>query len=287
MIIDIHAHTSNNELWELHTKSATIADLEALAVRYDVSTIVLMATYFPFKGTGLRNRELLKRIDGKPLFKIFGSLDVMNDFAGGLEELRQLAEQQLLAGIKLYPGYQDFHCADPKIFPLYELAEQYDLPVTFHGGELHGCCSHRDRANGRYQCAVCHIEQLQDRSRPESMRGAIETFPQVRFIVSHLANPYFAELRRLMADCPNVYTDISGQFVSGRPSEDTSEYRTVLQQEIRQFLELPDGINRLLFGTDFPIQSYADSISLVRFLGLSSDDEQKIFSGNARNLLNL
>jgi len=78
LIIDIHAHTSKHELFNLHTATASIAALEKEAQQSGVSTIVLMATYFPLKGTGVHNTDLLERIEGRPLFKMFGSLDVMN-----------------------------------------------------------------------------------------------------------------------------------------------------------------------------------------------------------------
>lgn len=287
MIIDIHAHTSNNELWELHTKSATLADLESMAKQFAVTTIVLMATYFPYKGRSLENSDLLERVKGNPLFKVFGSLDIMNNFADGLAELRTLAKNKSIAGIKLYPGYQDFHCSDKKIHPLYELAAEYELPVMFHGGELHGCCPYRDRQAGKYLCDICHIELLQDRSNPVEMAEAIKSFPQVKFIVSHLANPFFQELRQLMAECPNVYTDISGQFVSGRLSEDNPEYHQIILNELKQFIALPGGIDRLMFGTDFPIQSYQSSVNLVLALKLNEQEAEKVFYSNAARLLNL
>lgn len=287
MLIDIHAHTSVHKLWELHVESATISDLEKEADSNGVEKIVLMATYFPFKKSGLKNEALLERIKGNEKFLMFGSLDVMNDFAAGLAELKRLADGRLIAGIKLYPGYQDFLASSPAVYPVYQLAEKYRLPVMFHTGELHGCCPHNERAHDHFRCESCRIERLQYQSRPMQMIGAIQAFPGVDFILSHLGNPYFAELRKVMAEHPNVYTDISGQFVSGSEEEDTPEYRREIVGEIKKIIALPHGIDRLLFGTDFPIQSYRDSIDLIKALGLAKSDEQKIFHDNAVKILHL
>ena len=118
MIIDIHAHTSSHKLWNLHTEDASIAAIEKWAAQFQITLICLMATYFPFKKSGLPNYELLSRIAGKKLFRMFGSLDIMNNFENGLRELRELATEKLIAGIKLYPGYQDFDAADQSVFDI-------------------------------------------------------------------------------------------------------------------------------------------------------------------------
>ncbi|MCX6744923.1 MAG: amidohydrolase family protein [Candidatus Parcubacteria bacterium] len=285
--IDFHAHTSVHKLWGLHTQTATISDLVKLAAKHDLKKIVLLATYFPFKGSGLKNQELLDRISGNPLFCMFASLDVQNNFEQGLQELRELAKQGKICGIKLYPGYQVFSPSDPKVFPVYQLAREFALPVMFHGGELHHCCQEEDRKQGRFRCGqACKIDQLGHLAQPESFVGAIKNFPTVNFIISHLANPYFEELRQIMSLYPNVYTDISGQFISAT-SEAYPEYQQLIISEIRKFLEMPQGIYRVMFGTDFPIQSHEDSVSLIESLNLSADDAEKIYFSNAAKLLKL
>jgi uncharacterized protein len=287
MKIDIHAHTSNNQLWDFHVKTATIADLEALAQQYDINQTVLVATYFPFKKGGLRNRELLKRTADHPQFLVFGSLDAMDKLPEGLQELAELAEAGMIAGIKLYPGYQDFDFGSEAAYPIYKLAKKYGLPVMFHSGELHKCCPKDENQKKEYKCkGNCRIAELQHLARPRSVESAVNKFSSVRFIFSHLGNPYFDEMRSVMERCQNVFTDISGQFVSGS-AEDTPEYKKEVVGEIRKFLELPGGIDRILFGTDFPVQSYADSIALVKALNLSKDEEDKIFFKNAARILRL
>lgn len=146
MLIDVHAHTSNKKLWNLHTETATIAKLEKLAEQFNVRKIVLMATYFPFKGSGLPNAELLQRIKGNDLFAMFGSLDVSNGMLNGIQELRELADRGEILGIKMYSGYQEFNPSSEEVFPVYELAREFNLPVMFHTGELHHCCPREKRA---------------------------------------------------------------------------------------------------------------------------------------------
>ena len=292
MIIDIHAHTSNNPLWGLHTEYARISDLERFASEFSVKKIILLATYFPYKGTGVGNKEMLKRVEGNSLFGVFGSLDVMHNLTEGVKELEELLKDERILGIKLYPGYQKFESSDEKMFGIYEIAAKYSVPVMFHTGDLHHCCSKKERENmkkvaTKYPCnGKCYIEDLKHLSNPKQMLVAAQKFSEVRFVLSHLGNPYFSEMREVMAECVNVYTDISGQFVSAS-HEDNPEYRQELKTELEKFIELPKGIERIMFGTDFPIQSYKDSIELVKMLELNEEDERKVFYDNAKRILKL
>ena len=288
MIIDIHAHTSIRELQGLHTVDASLEYLRQRAKEFGIGKIYLMATYFPLKKSGLANRSLLERIAEDPLFGCFGSLDLESNLFGGLEELDNLAESKLISGIKLYPGYQNVLLSDLRFRPVFQLAEKYHLPVACHLGELHHCCPKDSREKSQYRCGqnFCQLDQRGYLSRPYHLGKVARDFPNVNFIACHLANPFFAELRAVMTELQNVYTDISGQFLSGT-SEDNPEYRLQLIAEITEFLRLDHGVERLLFGTDFPIQSYADTLSLVTALPLSSIDRQKVLSDNALKVLNL
>jgi predicted TIM-barrel fold metal-dependent hydrolase len=218
---------------------------------------------------------------------MFVSLDAMNKLEEGIAEIKELIENEAVLGIKMYPGYQDFDCTSNRLTPLYELAEKNNKPIAFHCGELHSCCPKDNREKKIYKCqGHCRIKELGHLSHPKNIAEAVKKFPKVSFILSHLGNPFFAELREVMKKYPNVYTDMSGQFLS-QSYEDTPEYKKEISGEIRKFLELPGGIDRLMFGTDFPIQAYADSMALIKSLKLSKEEEEKIFFRNAVKLLNL
>lgn len=286
MIIDMHAHTTNSQLWDLHTKTANIPKLERLARKYGIDLIVLMATYFPFKRGGLHNRQLLAMIEGKKRFRMFASLDAMNKLAEGITELREMVEHTQVVGIKLYPGYQNFRLSDAAMDPVYELAEEKNLSVAIHTGELHHCCPKDGQV--KYSCQKpgrCQIDKLGHLAYPREVEPVAKRFPRVNFIMCHLGNPLFMDAVRVMKNCPNVHTDLSGQFITG--VEGTESYRAEIWAALGHFLDLEHGVERLLFGSDFPIQSHADSIALVKSLHLSPEDEEKVFSGNAKRLLNL
>lgn len=285
MIIDFHCHTTNSRLHNLHENRPTIECIEKLAEMHGISKVVVLATAFPFKFSGLSNEALLERVRDKDLFLVFGTLDAMNRYEKGMIELIELYKMGLISGIKLYPGYQDFKFS--KIYGLLHMAEFYGIPVMLHSGELHHCCPKEKREERKRRCGgECKIDQLGHLAHPDSMGEMIASFPSVEFILSHLGNPYFEATRRLMKKYSNVCTDISGQFVTGS-GEDSPEYKEEVVSEIRKFLEIKNGIDRILFATDFPIQSHADSIALVKACKLSPSEEEKIFWKNAARILKL
>lgn len=287
MIIDIHAHNSNHKLWGLHTESATISDLEKEAKKHGIRKIFLMATYFPYKKSGLRNEELLKRIKNNNLFGMFASLDASCDINDAVKSLRRLAQNKLIIGLKLYPGYQKFNLSDKKMEAIYELAEEFKLPIAIHVGELHHCCSKEKREKRKTRCGnICPIDTFSYLARPKEAESVIRNHINVNFILAHLGNPYFSEVRDLMKKYQNVYTDMSGQFISGS-DEDTPEYRKEIKNEIEKFLQIENMLDRLMFASDFPIQSYKDSIELIEMLDLPPEKKRKIYSINAIKLFNL
>jgi len=276
MIIDIHAHTSDHKLYGLHTSDASLDYLRREAEIYEVKKIFLMATYFPLKKSGLSNKVLFEKIKGDPLFGCFGSLDMENNFQEGLEELTRLAGEGLISGIKLYPGYQNIWVDDEEFWPLYKMAEEYHLPVAVHLGELHHCCPREQREKNIFRCGSdhCLLEERKEYSEPGAINMLAFYFPKVNFIGCHLGNPKFADLRNIMNISPNLYTDISGQFLSGT-REDTISYRQFILKQIKMFLDF-NGADKVLFGTDFPIQSYASSLGLIKALNLDPATENKI-----------
>jgi predicted TIM-barrel fold metal-dependent hydrolase len=286
MVIDIHAHTSARALWGFHTADASIAALEKLAQQYGIDRIYLMATFFPLKGTGLHNLELLERIRDKKLFGAFGSLNLEEDISFPLAELHDLAAKEMIDGIKLYPGYQDIALFTTRFIPLYRLAEKFSLPIAVHLGELHHCCKKGDKEEKENRCGkkFCPLDFRQELSMPEQLAKVARVFPSVKFIAAHLANPFFESLREVMEECHNVFTDISGQFVSGS-AEDTHDYRRTIAGEITKFLQVTGGPERILFGTDFPIQSYKDSFEIMKMLELKPEIEKMIMGQNAQKLL--
>jgi predicted TIM-barrel fold metal-dependent hydrolase len=281
--VDLHCHTSSHLMRGLYTQSAAIDTILMEMDRYEVERAVILATSFPYKGTGLSTSAAVERVKAHTdRFMVFGTLNVHEDLDKQLIALRGYvdAKPRLMRGLKLYPGYQSFIMQKPKYRKIFRFAEYHRIPVMIHGGELHHCCP-----RGEFKCGTwCPLDNSAQMSHPDSMVDVFERFPEVRFIVSHLANPYFNELFSIMDRCENVWTDISGQWVTGK--EDTPVYKKYIKGILTKFINA-GMVDRICFGTDFPIQSHRDSIEIVESMNLSEADQKKVFYLNASKLLGI
>ena len=242
---------------------ASLAAIEQQMALYEVEKTVLLASYFPQKGTGISNFRIFSWIQKKPHFCMFGSLDFEHYFYQGLNELAELADA--ISGIKIYTGYQ--RIASSQLEKILALANEKKIPVMFHMG----------------YCYTPAAEYTNERGpSPSVLIGHIAKFPDVNFIISHLAKPHLNELITLVVKHNNVYADMSGLI--------HSKFRRHLiskrVEDVKRFVSAC-GPHKLLFGTDFPVQTYQDSVYFVEqgLKHFSEEEKAMVYYGNAQRLL--
>jgi predicted TIM-barrel fold metal-dependent hydrolase len=173
-----------------------------------------------------------------------------------------------IVGIKLFPGYLPFYPHDPRLAPLYEFAHRRALPVLVHQGDT------LDRRG------------LLKFARPIELDEVAVRYPDVRFVLCHLGNPWIDEAAEVVYKNENVYADTSGLLA--HPSAPYFD-RMVAQcrQRILQAITAIGSCDRILYGSDWPLEELRLAISLVEGLDLSPVDREKILGGNARRLFGL
>ncbi|QBN20131.1 amidohydrolase family protein [Flavobacterium nackdongense] len=125
----------------------------------------------------------------------------------------------------------------------------------------------------------------------------VKRFPNQKFVIDHLAKPNFKQTdfadwekgMREIASCPNVYCKVSGLVTEADWKHwKTSDFTYCLDVVTEAF-----GINRLLFGSDWPVSllaaTYKDSFDIVAdyYSKFSKEDQEKIWGGNAIAFYNL
>lgn len=293
-IIDMHAHVTDRPLEGLHTPSAAPSALREQAEVFGIGHVVLLATSFPYKGSGRSARSILKLTGEDQFFSVFGTVDMTRpgtELKRQFDDLESLFAERRISGIKLYSGYQNFSLSDESTYPVYEIARAHAAPVMIHGGDLQPCCyrTEQDRRDGMLPCgyAECPLDRSVALAAPSRVLAPARAFPDVTFIVAHLGNPFFEEMRSVMNACPNVYTDTSGQIRTGWPEEDNPYEKDRVVAEISATLKVRNGTERVLFGSDFPVQSYEDSVEFIDRLPIPSSEKDMILFRNARAILNL
>ncbi len=173
------------------------------------------------------------------------------EYGAWRDELRRIRERG--DGIKLQPEFQDFYVDQENVFPIYETIQALELPLLFHcGEELSGT--------------------MLVRSSPPRLLKVKKKFPRMKIVAAHFGGfQLWQEVKENLLG-EDIYLDTSFFF----------DY--LPRPEVKEML-LAHRPDRLLFGTDFPLVDQKKDLDFLRGLGLDAALEERILSGNARQLL--
>lgn len=158
-------------------------------------------------------------------FGSFEALDAQDRFnKKGLVDFVRMIEDRGLKGLKLTPPYSHYPADDKRTYPIYDKCSDLSIPILFH-----------------------QSASLTPRNTPFSIANPVrlddvaEDFPELRFAVAHLGDPWMGTLYNMMLKHENVYTDISG--LCNRPH--WLAWNLVVAKEYRV-------LHKVMFGTDGP-----------------------------------
>ena len=154
-----------------------------------------------------------------------------------LEEIDRCVSDLGLRGIKIYPMLGRYDPTDPAIFPLYEKAQRMGLPVLSHLG-----AQPSPRAMLKY-------------SLPLLIDEIAQVFPDLKFIMAHMAHPWQRDCALVLRKHPNVYADVSGGGV--RQWQGWEALIGMIEWGVT---------DKLLFGSDFPLWTPQEGMDKLRRL---------------------
>ena len=187
-----------------------------------------------------------------------------------LDDLRRLHAQGRLTVIgEIMAQYEGVPFDDPRMEPLWALAEELDVPVAVHVGPGE---PGQPYSGGGYRVAL---------GDPLGLEPVLVRHPRLRVSVMHAGYPLADRMRALLFSYPHVYVDIGG-IVYTEPTP-------VFHAFLRELVEAGYG-DRIMFGSDqmiWPnvIEAAVRVIEEAPFL----DEAQKrdIFYNNAARFLRL
>jgi predicted TIM-barrel fold metal-dependent hydrolase len=165
----------------------------------------------------------------------------------------RLVAQAGLPGIKLHPYYQDFQLDDPSLFHFFRVLEHMGLLVVCHTG--FDMAFPRDR-----------------KADPVRIVRLLDKVPNLKLVSTHTgAWEDWDEVERHLLGKP-LYMEISMSLEN-------------LGRERAREMLLAHPEDRILFGTDSPWSSQAETLRLVRALDLGPERERLMLHDTARALL--
>jgi predicted TIM-barrel fold metal-dependent hydrolase len=247
-MIDVHSHVPThraevpadervvNDKWRPDRPVAattTWSDYDAAFADVEVSICFTIARNREQVDAAL-NDEVAAFVAAAPTRRL-GFLSVHPEVPGALDEVERASADLGLTGIKLGPNYQVFDPLGDAALRLYQHAEKHGLPVLFHQG-----ASPVREAPLRY-------------AHPLVMDEIAIRFPELRVVMAHMGHPWQRETIVTIRKHPHVFADVSALF-----------YRPWSFYEGLRLATEWGALDKLLFGSDFPIATPAETAAGLR-----------------------
>lgn len=183
-----------------------------------------------------------------PEFFGFGALHpAYEDLSGEVE--RMIANN--LHGVKLHPDFQLFDIDSADAYRIYEQIAGR-LPVLIHMGDDRYTYSH-----------------------PERLAKVLRDFPDLQVIASHLGGyRCWESAKQVLRGYENVRFD-------------TSSALPMIDRDYARELILGYGVDRCMFGTDFPMWRPIEELERFLSLGFSEEENRRMLSGTFREFFGL
>jgi predicted TIM-barrel fold metal-dependent hydrolase len=176
-------------------------------------------------------------------------------------------QKSYVKGFKILLGYFPLYPYDKIYKKIYDYAERENLPVMFHTGDTATSAGSLEHA------------------KPLAIDILANERPDLKIVICHFGNPWLQDTGEIMYKHSNVYSDISGLFVTGaKYSRDYMKYLIKAVSDVIYFVGRAD---KVLFGTDYPIERYTDAINFARSLKLDIIDIDNILSRNAKRVFDV
>ena len=211
---------------------------------------IISAAAMKAKNVQTGNDFLLNCAKTDPAFIPFGSFHPDMGEKEALSEIERIAEAGV-RGIKIHSDFQHLYIDEPRLMPMYRKCAELGLPVLFHVGD----------ANTDY-------------STPKRMYDLCSALPDLKVIAAHLGGYSVWEEAEKYLLGTDVYMDLS-------------ESVPYISPQLSYELIMEHGVDKVLFGSDFPVFCTDTYYDMIEKLPFSEDEKEGIYYKNAERLLGL
>ena len=257
MIIDAHVHIYPEKIadkavagiksfYNMHLEyDGRISTLLREGKKAGVDKFIVQSVATSWEQVRSINDFISRSVCENPEFIGFGTMHP--DFPDIAGEVERISALGL-KGIKLHSDFQRFNIDDERAFPIYESAEGR-LPILMHMGDARS-----------------------DFSAPERLLKVIAKFPTLTVIGAHLAGwSRWDEAAELFAHS-GIYADCSSSLYAMSPEHAAKLIRNI-------------GVDKVLWGTDYPMWDAKEELERFYKLPLTRDEQEMVLYKNALRLL--
>jgi hypothetical protein len=269
-VIDMHVHSTT-------TRPESLALLDSLNIRYiylsglhaDLGRWyeVDSSRYLPSLVFPCANGQA--PVTGRPCYDTPTDLPDMEWLRGELQagRIRGFGEMS--------PQYLGMSPADPRLYPYWALAEEFDIPVGVHMGF--------GPPGAAYESSPMPFKAPSYRmaaNDPMLLEDVLLRHNNLRLFVMHAGWPRLEAMMALLYAHPHVYVDVAGL------QSDPLIPRTEYDRYLRGLVHGGFG-KRVMFGSDFPNQVRQGIDAILAADYLTDEQRSDILCGNAARFLRL
>lgn len=208
-----------------------------------------------------RNTWTCSLSDEHEEFVAYPSVDPIMGSDEAVAEVERCSRELGAGGIKLHPAEGHYFPYDERMRPVYAKAQELGLPIISHGG-------------------LFMMSPDVAYTQPSNFEPVLKDFPDLTLVIAHLGHGFWEESIEIARKYPNAYFDTSA-VISGMV------HIEVLSDEALVELIRDLGVDRVMFGSDYPWFSPATSLKHLLRLSLIPAEKEKILGGNAQRVLRI
>ena len=163
-----------------------------------------------------------------------------------VSEVEKLCSLPYVVGLKIYLGYYPFYIHDAIYKPIFEIAQQHNIPVVCHTGDL-------STPDGLLQYA-----------HPLSIDTVAVRHRGTKIVMAHMGNPWLFDAASVALKNKNVYIDLSGLFVGKFSLRDLVYEQSGYIKYLKEALDYLYSYDKLMYGSDWPFAPFSSYIEFIQ-----------------------
>lgn len=247
MLIDCHVHLNNYYTGDVGNRRPTEENVQKLWEAMEANGVdhAVVLTSYMVNVDRPSVEHILEILAEDPRTTVVEGLRWRSEARTDLFHMEERIRDGLVKGIKLYPGYDKYAINDPSLEAVFRLAGKHDVPVMIHCGDTY--------AKG------AKVRQ----AHPLLVDDVAVDYPDVRFVICHLGNPWFQDTAEVLYKNDNVYADISGLTLG----DFDYEFERYLVTRVKDLIAyMGDPGSQLMYGSDWPLVEMAPYVKFMNSL---------------------
>lgn len=193
----------------------------------------------------------------------------------------ELRADQGAKGIKMHPGVFCSLPNDEAFWPAYEKCQELDLPIIADSMPWPPIS-----VLVQYSAmAVSPVESTIHYGEPKHWAQVAEAFPRLTIILAHIGAAWWDERIELAQKYSNVFFDTAQGFAAPDRIPLCSHQSLAEEDVIRVFRKI--GVERIMFGTDFPGLDSQPQLEQLLRIPFSDEEKKLLLAENAKRILHI